>query len=69
MMADASEAAARSLKDPTLENIDHLIDKVINNQIKQEQFTNADITFKEITIIKKLFKKHLANIHHARIEY
>ena len=69
MMADASEASARSLKNPTSENIDELIETVINKQITYEQFENADITFKEITQLKKLFKNKLVNIHHARIEY
>ncbi len=69
MMADASEASARSLKVPNAENIDALIEKVINKQIAEEQFINADITLKEITQIKKLFKKKLVNIHHARVEY
>ena len=69
MMADASEASARSLKNPTSENIDDLIESVINKQITNEQFVNADITLKEITQLKKLFKNKLVNIHHARIEY
>ena len=69
MMADSSEAAARSIKNPTSENIDALIEKIINKQISADQFVNADITFKEINQIKKLFKKKLVNIHHARIEY
>lgn len=69
MMADSSEAAARSIKNPTSENIDALIEKIINKQISADQFVNADITFKEINQIKKLFKKKLVNIHHARVEY
>jgi len=69
MMADSSEAAARSIKNPTSENIDTLIEKIINKQISADQYVNADITFKEINQIKKLFKKKLVNIHHARIEY
>lgn len=69
MMADSSEAAARSIKNPTSENIDALIEKIINKQISADQYVNADITFKEINQIKKLFKKKLVNIHHARIEY
>lgn len=69
MMADASEASARSLKNPTAENIDALIEKVINKQIEEDQFVNADITFKEITKLKKLFKRKLVNIHHSRVEY
>ena len=69
MMADSAEASARSLKSPTAENIDALIEKVINKQIEEDQFVNADITLKEITQLKKLFKKKLANIHHSRLEY
>ena len=69
MMSDSSEAAARSLKNPNAENIDTLIEKVINHQINDNQFVNADITLKEITQLKKLFKKKLVNIHHARVEY
>jgi hypothetical protein len=69
MMSDSSEAAARSLKNPNAENIDALIEKVINHQINDNQFVNADITLKEITQLKRLFKKKLVNIHHARVEY
>ena len=69
MMADAAEASARSIKNPTAENIDNLIEIVINKQLKEDQFIDADITIKEINQLKKLFKKKLVNIHHARIEY
>jgi putative nucleotidyltransferase with HDIG domain len=69
MMADSAEASARSLKNPTPENIDILIERVINKQINENQFVNADITLKEITQLKKLFKKKLVNIHHTRLEY
>jgi putative nucleotidyltransferase with HDIG domain len=69
MMADSAEASARSLKNPTAENIDALIERVINKQIEENQFVNAAITLKEITQLKKLFKKKLVNIHHARVEY
>jgi len=69
MMADSSEAAARSLVNPTVDEIDEIVEKVINDQIIQKQFINANITFKEITEIKKIFKEKLVNIHHARIQY
>jgi putative nucleotidyltransferase with HDIG domain len=69
MMADSAEASARSLKNPTAENIDNLIEGVINKQIEEDQFVNTDITLKEITQLKRLFKNKLVNIHHARIEY
>ena len=69
MMADSAEAAARSIKNPTAENIDNLVESVINKQLNEDQFSDADITLKEITKLKNLFKKKLVNIHHQRIEY
>ncbi len=69
MMADASEAASKSLKEPTAQLIDDLIEKVINGQMNNGQFMNANITFKEIQTIKKVIKKKLINIYHLRIEY
>ena len=69
MMADSIEAASRSLKITTPEAIDKLIDDIIAIQMTTEQFINADITFKDITKIKKIFKKRLVNAYHVRIEY
>ena len=69
MMADSVEAAARSLKQSNTDNISDLVEEIIGKQIDSGQFVNADITLKEITQIKKLYKKKLVNIHHARVEY
>ena len=69
MMADAVEAATRSLKNPSAENISMLVDNLIDKQMQQGQFMEADITFKQITIVKNIFKEKLTNIHHSRVEY
>lgn len=69
MMADSVEAASRSLKRITYQNIDDLVEGIINHQQVEEQFNDANITFKDITTIKTVFKKKLLNIYHARIEY
>ncbi len=69
MMCDACEAASKSIKDPTALLIDDLVEKIINGQMSNGQFMNADITFKEIQTIKKVIKKKLNNIYHLRIEY
>ncbi len=69
MMADSVEAASRSLKDPNAEKIGTLVENIINSQIEEKQFINADITMRDITLIKKMFIKKLINIHHLRIEY
>lgn len=69
MMADTVEAAARSLKQPTRDSLDQLVENLINSKIEHQQFVNSNITFKEITTIKKVFKKMLYSIYHVRIEY
>ncbi len=69
MMCDAAEAASKSLKEPTAILINDLIDRIVDNQKNNNQFLNADITFKEIEAIKKVIKKKLHNIYHLRIEY
>ena len=69
MMCDTAEAASKSIKEPTAQKIDALIDKITAKQMEEGQFQNANITFKEIESIKKVLKKKLKNIFHLRIEY
>ena len=69
MMADSVEAASKSLRNPTFLIIDEFVDKIIAGQMAADQFINADITFKEIETIKKIFKQKLTNIYHLRVEY
>jgi len=69
MMADSVEAASKSLKNPTFLIINEFVDKIIAGQMAANQFLNADITFKEIESIKKIFKQKLTNIYHLRVEY
>jgi putative nucleotidyltransferase with HDIG domain len=69
MMADSVEAASKSLKEPTSSKIDAFVEKIINSQLEQGQFLNANITLKEIQLIKKVLKKKLNNIYHLRVEY
>ena len=69
MMCDSVEAASKSLKEPTSSKIDAFVENIINKQMVDEQFLNANITFKEIQSIKKVLKHKLANIYHLHIEY
>lgn len=69
MIADSVEAASRSMKNINPESINELVDHIVEHQTKEEQYTDADITFRDITTIKEIFKKKLTNIYHARIEY
>ncbi|MBT2161628.1 HD family phosphohydrolase [Zobellia barbeyronii] len=69
MMADSVEAASKSLKNPTSGIIEDFVDKIVAGQMSAGQFLNANITFKEIEAIKKIFKQKLINIYHLRVEY
>lgn len=69
MMADSVEAASRSLQEKTEDTISKLVDGIIDTLVKDNQFINTDLTFRDITTIKKVFKKKLMNIYHVRIAY
>lgn len=69
MMADSVEAASKSLKTYSDDEIDRLVENIINHQIEEDQLINAPITFKEISEVKEVFKQKLKNMYHARIEY
>ncbi len=69
MMADAVEAASRSIKKPDAKSISELVDSIIKSQLDQGQFNNANISMREINSVKKTFKKKLLHIYHLRIEY
>jgi cyclic-di-AMP phosphodiesterase PgpH len=69
MMADATEASSRSLTQYDVESIDKLVEEIIDHQVEQKQFNNCDITLKDISTIKKIFKKKLRSIYHVRVAY
>lgn len=69
MMADAVEAASRSLKSYTEESISTLVDKIIDGQVQDGFFKECPITFKDIAIVKSVFKEKLKTMYHTRISY
>lgn len=69
MMVDSVEAASRSLKSHSEEAISALVDGIIDSQIADDQYSNADITFRDVNKAKSILKKKLQSIYHVRIEY
>ena len=69
MMVDSVEAASRSMKEHSEQSVSDLVDNIIDSQIKDNQFSNANITFADITAIKEFLKRKLQSIYHVRIEY
>lgn len=69
MMADAVEAASRSLPEYTEESINNLVERIIDSQVGEGFFTLCPITFKDIATVKTVFKEKLRTIYHTRISY
>ena len=69
LMADAVEAASRTLQDYSVESIDALVDKIIAQRLSDSQLVDANISMKEINTVKRVFKDYLHRIYHERIKY
>jgi len=69
MMADSVEAASRSLKEYTEENIKELIDRIISCQIDDGLLKNAPLTFRDIETVKEVFQERLKTMYHTRVSY
>ena len=69
MMADACEAATRSLKEPDEATITAIVDRIVSSQLKDGLLNEAPITLREISIVKQAFINRLRSMYHQRIEY
>ena len=69
MMADAVEAASRSLSDYTEKNIRELVDRLIDGQVADGCFKDCPITFRDIAYAKTVLIEKLKTIYHTRVSY
>lgn len=69
MLADSVEASSRSLKTYDAVSIDELVERIFKFKMDENQLINSDLTLRDLTVLKKIFKKKLMNIYHVRIEY
>ena len=69
MMADAVEAASKSLKEPTVASLKRFVIQIIDRQLEEAQFVQSNITLAEIETVKKVLIHKLIDIYHLRIEY
>lgn len=69
MLADAVEASSRTLKDYSKESISSLVDKMVDERIREKQLENSDISLNEINRIKMVFKQKLGQVYHSRVKY
>lgn len=69
MMADSCEAASHSLKDYSEESFTQLVNKIIDGQVDSGFFTEAAITFRDISEAKNVLIDRLKAFYHTRITY
>ncbi|MFD2672376.1 HD family phosphohydrolase [Marinicrinis sediminis] len=68
-ISDCVEAAVRSLRNPTIEHIDSMVDKIIKSRLEDGQFNECDLTLRELDMVGRSLKESLLGIFHSRIEY
>jgi len=69
MLADAVEAASKSLKDPTPQRIDNLVTEIIRSRFLAGELDESPLTLRDLRIIARSFVKILNSLFHARVEY
>lgn len=69
MLADACEAATRSINEPTPAKIQAMVHSIITKRYLEDQFAECDLTFNDLQIIEESFTRTLVSLYHHRIEY
>ena len=69
MLADSVEAYIRSLSEPTQEQVEQGVRKIIKEKLNDGQLDGSDLTLRDLEIIGQAFVKVLGGIFHERIEY
>lgn len=69
MIADSCEAAARSLAEPTPDNIRFIVTKIIDAILTDDQLDECDLTLRELTQIRESMISSLVAIYHSRVDY
>ena len=69
MLADSVEAASRSLSDPSHRRLESLIEEIVADRLADGQLDDTDLTFRDLSRIKRTFLSILLGIHHIRIKY
>ena len=67
MIADASEAAVRSLSDRSPEKVAALVGSIVEERMNLEQFVDCDITLRELNMVTQTVINQLAGVYHSRV--
>ena len=69
MLADIIEATSRSMTDTSAENLEEMIHKTIQGRFMEGQFSESDLSIKELFKLEKAFLHSLDGTYHTRVKY
>jgi len=69
LLADAIEAASRTLQNPTPGKVQGMIDQIFKHALEDGQLDECDLTLKDMEKIGAAFQWVLTNVFHQRIDY
>lgn len=69
MIADASEAISRTLPDRTPEKVENAVREIIEERMDLDQFTECDVTMRDLSTIKEAIVSCLTGVYHSRVQY
>ncbi len=69
MLADAVEAASRSINEPTYEKLEGLVKKITYNKLNEGELEDSNLTMSDLNRVQKAFLRILFGMFHTRIEY
>ena len=69
MICDSNEAASRSMEEIHEQSLTELVDRVVSEKAEDHQFDDCQLTFEELSRVKKTLVKTLLLSHHVRIKY
>ena len=69
MLCDASEAVVRTLPERNTEQVEKAVREIIEERMSYDQFSECDLTMRDIEIIRQTLVSSLAGVYHERVEY
>lgn len=69
LLADGIEAASRAMKNPTYSKLENLVNRMVDDRVKENQLSHCPLTFRDLQVIKETFINILVGVYHGRIEY
>ncbi|WP_373657457.1 HD family phosphohydrolase [Sporomusa acidovorans] len=69
MLADACEAAVRSISKPNVNRIEATVRKIIRERLQEGQLDDCNLTLRDLRVIGDVFIRLLSSMFHSRIEY